>query len=70
LGPPQQGRTGAELEADTPTVLASVLLGQELTASGWAEMRLLGPQEPWVELCMSFSKAKAELLCNSGKKYL
>lgn len=65
-----QGQAGAELEAGTPTVLVSVSLGQGLMASGWAETELLGPQEQWVELFTFFSKAKAELLCNSRKKYL
>lgn len=64
LGPAQQGWAGAELEAGTPMVLVLVLLGQGLMASGWAETGLLSPQERWVELFTSFSKAKAAMLCN------
>lgn len=66
----QPGWAAAELEASKPTALVLASLGLGLMASGWAEMGLLGPQEWGVELFTSFSTTKAELLCNSCKKYV
>lgn len=65
MGWAQLSRAGTQLEAGTPKRLVPVSLGLRLGSNGAP-----GPQEWWEELFTSFSKAKAELLCDPCKKCL